>query len=473
MTQGPARTLLDRHVEFVTALRDAGVIVSVAETIDAVRAVGAIELLDRDQLRAGLAATLVKRQIHRTVFDAVFDIFYPPVTGRSVTPTSDRDPAPREPDAAPRGPLEDPVRDRVREDLADYLRDGDEAMLDTLVRDAVDAFGVVPGRRRGQTTYSQLAVLSRVSAQTLMAGLLDQVLAGGVRGGLGERRARTTIADRIDRFERRVGADVGRRLAEASDAPRVARFAARPAVDQVNFLGATRTELAAMRREIQPLARRLAGRLAMDERKSNRGQLDFRATMRKSLSTGGVPMDTVHRPRRPLKTDLVVLCDLSESVTSFAHFTLLLVYALREQFSRLRAFGFVDEFDEITRFFRPGDDVVETVSNLTAEADVTWLLGRTDYGRAFELFAQRFPDAVGPRTSLLILGDARSNYGDLALPSLEAVAGRAKYSYWLNPERRTAWDTGDSRASDYDRIVPMTECRNLTQLGEFVRDLAR
>jgi hypothetical protein len=168
----------------------------------------------------------------------------------------------------------------------------------------------------------------------------------------------------------------------------------------------------------------------------------------------------------------VVLCDLSESVTAFAHFTLLLVYALREQFGRVRAFGFVDELEEVTRFFRPGGDVLDAVTRLTAEADVVGLLGRTDYGRAFELFARRFPDAVGPRTSLLVLGDARSNYGAIALPTLRRLAERARHAYWLNPERRGVWDSGDSRASDFAAVVPMIECRNLTQLSAFVAELA-
>jgi uncharacterized protein with von Willebrand factor type A (vWA) domain len=345
-------------------------------------------------------------------------------------------------------------------------------VLDAVARDAVAAFGTVAGRTPGQSSWSRMAVLERVSAQTLMARLLEQVLTGHDRGGLAERRARTTIADRIARFENRVDVDVRRRLAELSDADSVARTAVRPPLERVNFLGATRADLVALRREVQPLARRLAARLAMDQRRGSRGQLDFRRTIRASLSSGGVPLITHHRPRRPLKSELVVLCDVSESVTSFAHFTLLLVYALREQFTKVRAFAFVDELDEVTRFFTPGADVVEAVTRLTEEADVTWLLGRTDYGRAFDLFASRFPDAVGPRTSLLILGDARSNYGDLALPTLTELAARAKHTYWLNPERRAMWDTGDSRAGDYGAIAPMVECRNLAQLGEFVRDLA-
>jgi hypothetical protein len=466
-------TLLDRHVGFVHALREAGLTVSVAEGIDAIESMHVIELLDREQLRAALAATLVKRQLHRPTFDTVFDIFYPPVTGDSALRPSSTEPPEREPDAAHRGPLEDPVRDRVRADLTTYLRDGDERLLEVVARDAVAAFGAVPGRRPGQSSWSRMSVLERVSAQTLMAGLLEQVLIGDDRGGLAERRARTTINDRIARFERRVDVDVRRRLAELSDADSVARTAARPSLERVNFLSATRTDLAALRREIQPLARRLAARLTIDQRRGTRGQLDFRRTIRASLSSGGVPLTTHHRPRRPLKSDLVVLCDVSESVTSFAHFTLLLVYALREQFTKVRAFAFVDELDEVTRFFTPGGEVIEAVTRLANEADVTWLLGRTDYGRAFELFAHRFPDVVGPRTSLLILGDARSNYGDLALPTLTELAGRAKHAHWLNPERHGIWDTGDSRASTYDAIVPMVECRNLAQLGEFVRDLTR
>ncbi len=465
-------SLLDRHIGFVAALRDAGLTVSIAEGIDAAESMGAVDLLDREQLRAALAATLVKRQFHRPAFDTVFDVFYPPVTGDSAIAASSTAAPERDPDAAHRGPLEDPVRDRIREDLAAYLRDGDERLLDAVARDAVAAFGAVPGRTPGRSSWSRMAVLERVSAQTLMAGLLEQVLAGADRGGLAERRERTVINDRIRRFENRVDVDVRRRLAELSDADTVARTAARPTIERVNFLGATRADLVALRREVQPLARRLAARLAMDQRRGSKGQLDFRRTIRASLSSGGVPMATLHRPKRPLKTDLVVLCDLSESVTSFAHFTLLLVYALREQFTKVRAFAFVDELDEVTRFFAPGGDVVEAVTKLANEADVTWLLGRTDYGRAFELFANRFPDAVGSRTSLLILGDARSNYGDLALPVLTELAERAKHAYWLNPERRAIWDTGDSRATEYSAVVPMVECRNLAQLAEFVRNLA-
>jgi uncharacterized protein with von Willebrand factor type A (vWA) domain len=222
---------------------------------------------------------------------------------------------------------------------------------------------------------------------------------------------------------------------------------------------------------VHPLARRLATRLAVRRKAGDRGRLDFRRTVRASLSTGGVPAATRHRPPRPHRPELVVLCDASDSVASFAHFTLLLTFALREQFTKVRAFGFVDTVDEITRFFAPGADVLETIERLSERADMS-RFGRTDYGQAFTRFAYRYRDAVGPRTSLLILGDARSNHRPPALDALSALAGEARHVYWLNPEPRRQWDTGDSLASVYGAVVPMHECRNAAQLAAFVERLA-
>jgi uncharacterized protein with von Willebrand factor type A (vWA) domain len=461
-------TLLDRHLAFVAALREAGLRVSVSEGLDAAAAVDVVGLADRAVLREVYAATLVKRHQDRRAFDTAFDVFFPAVFGASADgPGEEERPAP------PPWAVDDPARARLRERLARYLREGDDAAAVRLARDAVGNLGQLPGASGGAPTWSRVTTLDRLSAQTLLSGLLESFLAGQRDDPAAERIARATIADRLARFERMVETDVRRRLAEQQGAETIARSGARPSIDRVAFLSATRAEQAELRREIQPLARRLAARLAYVHRHGRRGPLDFRRTIRASLSTGGVPVVTSHRPRRPVRSDLVILCDVSDSVTAFAHFTLMLVYALREQFSRVRAFAFVDGIDEITGYFTPGGDVLDAVERLTVEARVRWVLGRTDYGRVFEAFAERHAgEVLGPRTSLLILGDARSNYGDLALRTVELLAKRARHAYWLNPERRSAWDTGDSAASRYGRIVPMLECRNLAQLAEFVQSLA-
>ena len=445
--------LLDRHIGLVAALREAGLPVSLAEGLDAVHALEAVDLGDRRALRAAYAATLVKRPAHRQAFDLLFALWFPPTRGS--TEEARKPPA-----------YDDPELARLRDELNGILLSGDDEALRAFARGVVGAYG----RGDGSGQWFSYPVLRVLSAGTLMAGLLNAVLTE--RGGLEERVARRTFAGRIARFEELVGQDVRRRLAEDTEVERVARITVRPPLEQVDFLRATRADLAALRREIHPLARRLATRLTVRNRHGRRGRLDFRRTVRTSLSTGGVPLTTHHRPRRPHKPELVVLCDASDSVSSFAHFTLLLTYALREQFAKVRAFAFIDGLDEVTRFFAPGADVVEAITRMTNEADIVWVSGHSDYGRAFAVFEDRYGDAITPKTSLLILGDARTNYQDPGRETLRRLAGRARHAYWLNPEPVRDWDSGDSAASVYGEVLPMHECRNLTQLAEFVETLA-
>jgi uncharacterized protein len=471
-------SLLDRHGEFLQALRRAGLPVSVAEDIDAGRALAVVDLLSRSELRAAYAAALVKRRADRAAFDTLFEIYFPALPSEAdpdvetETPPSSQRASPPSP-AGP-GPMTPEVRE-FREQLLDALRRGDEAALSRLARAGVARFGGVAGAGAGTgsvQSWSRYSVLTRVSPRTLLASFLAATLPAGERDSLAERGMRATFGARVSRFEQLVETEVHRRLAVERGEERVARSAVRPSTERVDLLRASDVELAEIRRAIQPLARRLATRLAQSQRHGRRGKLDFRRTIRASLSAGGVPMHTVSRPRRPRRTDLVIICDVSESVSSFARFTLLLVYALREQFTRVRVFAFVDELDEVTDLLAPGTDVLDAIAQIDQLARVRGWYGRTDYGRAFGEFDGRFADAVTPRTALLILGDARSNYGDPGTAALSRIAQRARHAHWLNPERRTAWDTGDSCAAAVGTVVPMTECRTLAQLGEFVRALA-
>ncbi|XRQ15728.1 vWA domain-containing protein [Actinomadura welshii] len=463
-------SLVDRHTGFVAELRRAGLPVSVAEGLDAVRAMQAVDLLDRESLRAAYAATLVKRPQHRATFDTLFDLWFPAAVGdgAAARPDADRPARTTREDGTPLPPALDPEVQARRGELAELLLSGDDAGLRQFARTAVGEYGRTPG----QESWFSFGVLRAMSPETLMARLLDAVLGGQERGGMAERVARRTFRDRIARFEDLVAGEVRRRIAEDTGVERTARITVRPPLERLDFSAASRAELAALRREVYPLARKLASRLVQKQRHGRRGRLDFRRTVRASLASGGVPLTTHHRPRRPHKPELVVLCDASDSVSAFAHFTLLLTFALREQFSKVRAFAFIDATDEITRFFAPGVDVADAMARLAAEADLVWITGRSNYGHAFTVFDDRYRDAITPKTSLLILGDARSNYGDLALPVLRSMVDRARHAYWLNPEPRGQWDTGDSAASRYGDLVPMYECRNLIQLAAFIEELA-
>ncbi len=468
-------TLLDRHIAFVEALREAGLPVSLAEGLDAVEAIRALGLGERETLRAAYAATLVKRQNHRPGFDQVFDLYWPALVGEGHP--QDRivrgDSAPDQPEVGrevpgPSGSDGPQALADFREALATALAMGDPDALAMLAREAVQRFGLIRGRGPGEQRWSSYNVMNRVSPEELVG----QALAGLAAPTGDERALQRLVEAQVRAFEGLVEGEVRRRAAEVRGPEHVARHTVRPTIEQVEFTSARKADLELMRREIQPLARRLATRVSREQHSRRGRPLDFRRTVRASMSSGGVPLETHHKPRRPGRTDLVVLCDVSGSVANFAGFTLMLVYALREQFNRVRAFTFVDEIHEVSDRFTPGADPARTMSDLAASARYASLWGRTNYGRAFTRFSQEYADALTPKTNLLVLGDARSNHTDLALPVVRDLVHAARHSWWLNPEHHRNWNTGDSAAREYGRLVPMVECRNLTQLGEFVHDLA-
>lgn len=457
-----AAGLLGTLEGFVAALRVAGVPAGTSEVVDAGRVLSAVDLLDRAQLRAGLAATLVKRPVHRPAFDTLFDLWWPVAVGEPEPAGEERA------ERAEAGP--EVLRDELREELRALLLAGDDEALRRFARRAVALLGRAESQP-GRQSWFAYRVLRALSPDTLVASLLDALLAGEPRGGMAEQVARQAVRERVARLQAYVDAEVRRRVAEERGPDAVARTALRPPVEQVDFLRAQREDLAAMRRTVHPLARRLAARLAARRRLGRAGRLDVRRTVRASLGSGGVPLVTRHRPRRPHKPELVVLCDVSGSVASFAHFTLMLTAALREQFARVRAFAFVDTCDDVTLLFAPGADLADAVGRLSREADLVWYDGHSDYGHAFEVFADRWPDAVGPKTSLLVLGDARTNYRDPGLATLRTLVDRSRHAYWLNPEPRRQWGSGDSVAPRYAEVIEMVECRSVAQLAEFVSRL--
>ena len=453
--------LVDRHISFLEALRAAGLSVSLAEDLDAIAALRALDWDDREVVRAGYAATLVKKHTQRPTFDALFDVYFPRMVGDGAAAAAR--------DAGERDRVSDNAEalTAFRAELLDALADGDQQALLELAAEMVARFGAMPGRGPGLSSWSAYTALQRVSPEELVGRIVQALLGEGRT----EDEARREAGRRVGAFTGLVESDARRRIAEEKGPDHVANVAVRPSIDRLDFTAARRADLEQMRREIYPLARRLATRLTQEHHAKRRGPLDFRRTVRASISTGGVPMVTHHRPKRPHRTELVVLCDVSGSVANFAQFTLLLVYALRDQFEKVRAFTFIDHVHEVTEHFRPGADPADVLADLAASTAHAALWGRTNYGRAFAKFEESYADALGPKSSLLILGDARSNYSDLHLGVLERLAGSARHAWWLNPEHRRHWDTGDSAATKYGAVVPMVECRNLIQLGEFVHDI--
>ena len=450
---------------FVRAVRGAGVPVGISQAVDAARVLTVVELLDREQLRHGLAAVLLQRAAQRPAFDVLFDLWWP-LTDRPGG-AGDEPPAG---DADRVGEDAGALAAAMRAELLARLADGGDDELRRFARRSVDRLGAGAPSPSGQS-YSSYRVLRALSPETLLAQLVAGLLGGGERGGLAEQVARQAARERIAAFTGAVEAEVRRRTAAEKGRDRIARHAVAPPADQVDFLRAQQADLAELRRTVAPLARRLAAKLSARRRLGRAGRLDFRRTVRASLSTGGVPVVTHHRPRAVRRPELVVLCDVSGSVAGFSHFTLMLTQALREHFTGVRAFAFVDSTDEVTRFFRPGADVVDALARIGRDAAVVTGDGHSDYGNALAVFADRWPDAVGPRTSLLVLGDGRTNHRRPGVETLADLAGRARTAHWLNPEPRRLWGSGDSAADRYRQVLPMVEVRTAAQLAEFVTTL--
>ena len=431
--------MIDVLSGFVEELRAAGVEVGITEHVDAMRAVDAVSLDEWAVVRRALGSTLAKSRAEWVTFETVFDAYF------AVEP--------HDPDA------DDAFGRRVERVVAQ----GDGVLLRAVAREAVRRHAAL-GTPPGGVHYHLFRTLRRIDFSTLP----DRALAVGASAGaltpLEAQLARRTVALRTEQLRDEIEAEIRRRVSftDRDHAP------AGLLATQLDIRRASAGELDQIRAAIQPLARRLAARLAKTRRTAS-GRLDFRHTIRRSLAYGGVPLEPVMRGRRRSLPEIMVLADVSRSVADFSRFTLQLVYALSSQFGRVRSFVFVDAIDEVTEQLRDRAGVAEAIRSLGTSAGITRFDGHSDYGHALTDFWRRWGADVTPRTTLIVLGDARNNHHASQSWVLGELRRRARKVYWLNPEPVSSWDTGDSLMSEYAAFTHHTfECRNLDQLEHFV-----
>jgi uncharacterized protein with von Willebrand factor type A (vWA) domain len=470
---------------FIQDLREAGLPVSLTENLDAMSAVRHIPLEDREAFKYALAATLVKNNTHWRAFETVFEVYFS-LRGRQYAIGEDAD-------ELDLGDIEDEL-ERMRqegqgmqggggdsmspEELAELLYrallEGNDALMRAVARQSVRRYaGMEPGRPVGGTYY-----LYRTLRNLDLDGVLERLMQqsredSGDMTQLEERLEKDEFQIRIDQLRKEIEAEIRRRLVADRGVEAMAKTLRKPLPEDIDFMHASREEMALLRRAIYPLTRKLAVRLARKRRHGRKGPLDFRNTVRHSLSYGGVPAEPKFKYPRPSKPEIFVVADISGSVAAFARFTLHLVYAIGAQFSKVRSFVFIDGIDEVTRFFDGVEDIADAVHKVNTEADVVWVDGHSDYGHALEVFWSKWGKEIGPKTTVLILGDARNNYHASQSWVVKDIQTRARHVYWLNPEPRSYWDTGDSIVGEYAAHCDGAfECRNLRQLEKFVDYLA-
>jgi uncharacterized protein with von Willebrand factor type A (vWA) domain len=458
-------------VGFVEALRGQGISVGPSETVDAGRVMATLGLGDREVLREGLACAVLRRPDHRDTYDAMFDLWWPAALGARAVVADDEA---RDAEADLRLPPEDV--EAMRQMLLDLLVDNpDLADLDdrllAMVAQIVEAHGRYSSSRG--PSYSSYQALKAMALDQLEGRLLAGLLApyGDEPTPTQQQIAKALAAQKITQLRRLVDAETKRRTAEQLGRDHVQMYGIPQLSENVEFLRASGEQLRQMRRVVAPLARTLATRLAARRRRARAGAIDLRKTLRKSMSTGGVPIDVVLRKPRPARPELVVLCDVSGSVAGFSHFTLLLVHALRQQFSRVRVFAFIDTTDEVTHLFGPDADLAVAIQRITREAGVYTRDGHSDYGNAFNTFLTAHPNVLSPRSSLLVLGDGRTNYRDPATDVLAHMVTASRHAHWLNPEPRHLWGSGDSAVPRYEDVITMHECRSAKQLAAVIDQL--
>ena len=478
--------MLDLMAGFVTELRNAGLPVSLTENLDAMEAVQYIPIEDRDAFKYALAATMVKNNAHWRAFETVFEVYFS-LRGpeyRLVEGDGDIDEMWREMQEAQQqeggkgsggGGMDSLTPEEMMNLLMKALMNGDQGMMRALAKQAVQRFaGMEPGRPVGGTYY-----LYRTLRNLDIEGMQDKLMeaskqeVGGELTALEERLEKDEYDSRIEQFKKEIEAEIRRRLVADRGAEAMAKTLRKPLPEDVEFMHASRDEMQALKKSLYPLTRKLAARLTRKRRHGRKGPLDFRNTVRHSLSTGGVPIDPKFKYPRPSKPELVVVADISGSVAAFARFTLMLVYALQGQFSKVRSFVFIDGIDEVTDYFKNTEDIQEAIHRVNTEADVVWVDGHSDYGHAFEVFWEKWGKEIGPKTTVLLLGDARNNYHASQAWVVKNIRAKARHVYWLNPEPKSYWNTGDSIVGDYGTHTDgVYECRNLRQLEAFVEKLA-
>jgi len=441
-----------RLLELGEELRGEGVAIGTSELLDALAAVREVPWTEPEDFRAALAATLAKSPEDRKIFDLVFDRFFfraaeLAAVREGITEGGGIDAAGAELNL-----------ETLRRQIAAALRDGDQARMRDLARLAIAAFG-----RQGEGSGVIGVDVQRIRrALGLRAEPQPDLPPDDPRRGGVPR-------EELRRFEALLRRELERAQIERTEALPPAR--ALNELDRALPSGPLQ-DLAAVHRVVAQLKRRLKTQGQESRGRRRRTHVDFRATMRASLQTGGVPVVVKERPVRPRRPEIFVLCDVSTSVTSASVFFLSVLHALHDSFRKMRSFVFIERISEVTDVFARERDFKAVSEAIGKDAGVADISGYTDYGRVWTEFRQLVEDELHPRATVIVLGDARTNGRDPRADVFARIAAQAGRTFWLNPEPRLYWNYGDSVIAAYEQYCDAYECWTTGQLEEFVKALA-
>ena len=458
--------MVDLVLKFVSCARTAGLRVSTSEVLDCLDQLGLVDIMDEPQFAAVLRANFAKSRREQHHFDRLYQMFFHELRQ----------------DASIVG--SEPLAQQINDILNALAPAGDEnetlqAVFDFLSGDPLSYLEQLqqigangddqnrgPGSNLGAVTR-RLEIMLGLSAaeealEQFFAGHRDQIDWEARRDLDAHFKNRLESARRLLTHDRR-----------HYERPPDINVPYRQQLDQlgeIHFASLTKKEVEAMREVIEQLVRKLKDTISRRYAHRSRGMLDIKKTLRRAAGYQGIPIELFFRRHPQRKAKIVALCDVSGSVWSAARFMLNMLYSLQECFTQVRSFVFVAGLDEVTRVFED-HEINQAIEKILKEANIEYNAA-TDYGLTFRQFKKRYLDILNKKTTLIIIGDGRTNYANPEEKILDQMRERSRRVIWLNPETPSFWYTGDSEMRTYmeycDEVRP---CQNLNQLLEFIESL--
>src|SRR6266705_2459837 len=436
--------------------------------MDALAASSEIGLEHRETFKSALASTLVKESRDLPTFDRLFDLYFLDLQALGAGLKKALGPEdPRVQELLDRLTTEDGLE---MDEMTELMLRGQGSGMEMAIRQGGQGAGLERLMYFLQTGYFSRRIYDKFDWEAIerdLSRIMRMLEAKGMDPGM-LARIRNYLDLRLEAFRRMIRQHVERELERR--AYRQGERLTREVLTDKPLFALSPDEVAQMKAVVARLARRIKDALALRQRQEEKGRLDSRRTIRKSLQYGGIPMEVRFRRRHREKPKLITLCDVSDSVRNASRFMLQLVWSLQECFSRVRSYVFVSEIAEVTQAF----------STYPVERAIEWALKaapvdyhcRSDFGYAFSQFVRRELDTLDRRTTILMLGDARNNYNDAQAWALRMMRERVKGIIWLNPEGQWGWGVGDSVMPLYAPACDLVrECRTIGQLGEVVDNL--
>ncbi|MCS7060191.1 MAG: VWA domain-containing protein [Anaerolineae bacterium] len=455
-----------RIVEFVSALRSNGVRVSLAESVDSLKAIEVVGVLERDVFKHALKSTLIKEPADVPVFEQIFPLYFG---------SGGPDMQPPHGLTKEQQQMLERALDELRQQLQELMRmlTQGQRLSDEQLREAARKAGISRQMRgmnqtvRDWLTERMLRQLGLTPEQLrdALEALMKQLKQQGM-----ERQARQEVSETVqqnaDIMREQVSRFVGQSmLNQPNDTPHRRRID-----DLMNrpLSSLNEAETAELRNHVRRLVARLRSRAALRMRRARQGYFDAKSTIRHNQRYAGVPLE-IRLRKRHLKPKLTVIVDVSTSMRPVAEFMLQMVYEMQDQVSKARSFAFIDDIHDISQPFnehRP-EDAVPLVLHSIPPGHYN-----TDLGNSLVTFTKTFLDTVDRRTTLIFVGDGRNNYNNPRVDLVQMLKRRARRIVWMNPEPPYMWGQGDSDMPAYAPLCDAVhQVATLQQLADAVDDL--